>query len=66
MFKRYGAKHWGLFIPIGFKRSKRVWDTARDIFVIGYFRRCLCFTVKSETFCGNFVELRVRAGVQFL
>ncbi len=68
MFKRYGPKHWGLFIPIGPKKLIAVWDPAADeIRAPTYLRRHLTIAVKYEYMPGiNLFEIRFRVGPHYL
>lgn len=68
MIKHYGAKHWGLFIPIWFTRRIRIWDTVHDDVVFGNYRKHLIFTWKRDSLLcgGSLTEIRIRIGTQYL
>lgn len=69
IFKRYDdAKHWGLFIPVGRKVVKSLYDPSYDIVKPpAEVRMHWCLTVKRIWLVEmRMCEFRIRMGFQYL
>jgi len=68
MLKHYGPRHWGLFVPVWFKKNRKVWDWAMDAPIERPVQSCFCITVKFDRLISAlpFYEIRVRVGAHYL
>jgi hypothetical protein len=68
MFKRYDdVRHWGLFIPVGFRRYMQRLDPVTDLVTFGYYGMHFCITLKVFYFpTMRLREYRLRMGMQRL
>ncbi len=67
MFKRYDDHHFGIFIPVWFKRWMTVWDPCQDEQIPGRYRKHFIFTYRRERIpCLSGQEIRIRIGFQYL